>query len=445
MTRPATSHGARPAGLSTLGALRQMRRDPIGLLERAATAGDVVRLTMPRFPVYLVNHPELVWDVLVTGHHDFMKGPTMQAAKRLLGEGLLTSEDELHRRQRRLIQPMFHHERIVGYATAMTELADVAASRWPAGRIIDIHAEMAGLTLAIVGRTLFGADVDEERVRTVRAALAEILAQFNRVFSPFLPLTERLPLPSTRRFNRARSVFDHTIGSMIDLRRGEGAQGDDLLSLLLGASEDGRSMDDRQVRDEAITLFLAGHETTGNALTWTWYLLSRHPEVERRVHEEVDRVLGTRPPTPADLPSLPVIDRVIAESMRLYPPAWAIGRRAIARHDLGGVLVDRESVLIVSPWLLHHDPRWWRDPQRFDPDRFAPEHSSRPRHAYIPFGGGPRMCIGDGFARMEAALLVASIARRWRFELDPTQRVALQPVVTLRPRYGMRMRAIPRS
>ena len=432
-------------GLSSLAALRLIRKDPIALLERAARAGDVVALPMPRFPVVLINRPELVWDVLATSNHGFMKGPTMQVAKRLLGESLLTSESDVHGRQRRLIQPVFHHERIDTYAEAMVSLGERAAGRWRSGETFDVHQEMARLTLAIVGRTLFGTDVEAEESREISAALTEVLAQFNRVFSPFLPITQRLPLPSTRRFQHARQVFDRTIYAMIADRRAHGTTDGDLLSLLLQAHEAGASMTDTQVRDEAITLFLAGHETTANALTWTWYLLSQHPEAEAALHAELADVVGGRSPTVDYVPRLPTTVAVLSESMRLYPPAWAIGRRALVVHRADGFAIPANSVIVVSPWLLHHDERWWPRAATFRLDRWTQEAiAERPRHAYIPFGGGPRMCIGEGFARMEAVLLLATIAQRWRFRRGSSEPVALQPAVTLRPRGGMPMRGIER-
>ena len=433
------------ADISRVAALRALRSDPIGLLERVSSVGDVAALPMPRFPVFVVNHPDLVWDVLATGNRDFMKGPTMQVAKRLLGESLLTSEGEVHRRRRRLIQPIFHHERIAAYASDMAAQAETASARWVDGAWIDMQQEMARLTLDIVGRTLFDTDIETGDARDVGRALTDVLAQFNRVFSPFLPISERLPLPSTRRFARAREVFDRMIYSMIARRRAEGAGGRDLLSHLLRASDEGTGMTDVQVRDEAITLFLAGHETTSNALTWTWYLLSQHADAESALHTELDAVLGERAPTVADVPSLPVTRAVLSEAMRLYPPAWAMGRRALAGHVLDRYVLPNGSVVVVSPWLLHRDERWWTDPTAFRLDRWTDDATSaRPRHAFLPFGGGPRMCIGEGFAQMEGELLIATIARRWRFELDAAQEIALQPVVTLRPKHGMRMRAVAR-
>ncbi len=407
--------------------------------------GDVVRVPLPRLRVFQVSDPDLAWDVLSTGNRDFVKSPTLQNAKMVLGEGLLTSEGELHRRQRRLIQPMFHHARIAGYGEAMVEEAQRTAERLRPGPL-DVHATMMRLTLAVVGRTIFATDVGSEDARDVAAALDEVLSQFGRQFSPLLPITRRLPLPATRRFDRAVAVFDRMIERKIAERRAAGAQGDDLLSLLLTAQEDGEGMGDRQVRDEAVTLFLAGHETTSNALTWTWWLLSGNPDAEARLHAELDAVLGGRPLTVADLPDLPYTEAVVAESMRLRPPAWAIARQAVRDHDLGvGTILPARSVAIVSPWILHHDPRWWPEAGAFRPERWLPEDPDRPRHAYLPFGAGPRMCIGEGFAWMEARLLLATLAQRWRFELDPAARVALQPVITLRPRYGMAMTAVSRG
>ncbi len=432
--------------LSRFAALRLLRRDPIRLLEAAAATGDVSLVRVPRFDVYVVNHPDLVWEVLATGAYDFVKGPTMRAAKRVLGESLLTTEGERHRRQRRLLQPIFHRERIDGYADSMSELADREADRWRPGEVLDLHREMARLTLAIVGRTLFDTDVEAADAGEVASALTEVLAQFDRVFSPFLPITERLPLPSSRRFNAAKETFERTVGRMIEARRGGGATGDDLLSVLIRTQDGGAAMTDAEVRDEAVTLFLAGHETTSNALTWTWYLLSRHPEVEARFHAELDEMLGDRLPAAEDVPRLRYTEMVLAESMRMFPPAWAIGRRVLADHDVGGSTIPAGSVLVVSPWLLHHDARWFPHPWRFDPGRFADEATaSRPRHAYLPFGGGPRMCIGEGFARTEAVLVLATLGRRLRFEHVSGHEVELQPVITLRPRFGMRMRAITRS
>jgi len=417
--------------MSRLQAVRSLRRDPIGLLDRAAELGDVVRIRVPRLDLYVINHPDLVWDVLATDSHAFSKGPTMQAAKRILGESLLTSEGEHHRRQRRLIQPLFHQERIRGFAPTIRQLGERAGDRWVDREVMDVREEMARLTLQIVARTLFGSAIDEARTARIARALTDVLDQFDRVFSPLLPITARLPIPSTRRFRRARAVFDEVVYGFIAERRATGAEGDDLLSRLIHVQDAGSGMTDQQVRDEAITIFLAGHETTSNALTWTWLLLSEHPDLEERFHERLDDEAFVR--------------AVLHESMRLYPPAWAIGRRALSEHVADGVLIPAGAVVIVSPWLMHHDPRWWADPSMFLPERWIDGEPAVRRHAFLPFGGGPRMCIGEGFAELEATILLATIGRTWRFEHDPAHWVVLQPVVTLRPRGGMPMRVHRRA
>jgi cytochrome P450 len=420
-----------------------MRRDPLGFLTRIAREhGDVARFRMGPVELHLVNRPDWIRDVLVTHAASFHKGRGLERAKRLLGEGLLTSEDPVHLRQRRMMQPAFHAQRIAGYADAMVALADRAASRWTPGATRDISLEMARLTLAIVGRTLFDADVESE-ADEIGAALTTALGLFGRTFTlPYFELLDRLPLPMNRRFERAKDRIDATIARLVAERR-RTPGGTDLLSLLVGASDvegDGRGMTDAQLRDEAITIFLAGHETTANALAWTWYLLALHPEAEARLHAEVDAVLGGRAPTAADLARLPWTEMVLAESMRLFPPAWIIGRRAIEPYAVGGFDVPKNSIVVVCQWVTHRDPRWFPDPERFDPERFLPAaKEARPRFAYFPFGGGPRVCIGEGFAWMEGVLVLAAIARRWRLRLVPGQTIVPAPSITLRPRGGIRM------
>jgi cytochrome P450 len=426
------------ADLSPLAGLRRFRRDPLGLLERLAALGDVVRLRIPGGAAYLLNHPDLARNVLVSDHRAFRKGPTVEASKMLLGESLLTSEGEHHLRQRRLIQPIFHRDRIETYATAMVEHANRAAGRWSHGVETDVHADMAALTLAVVGETLFGTAVEDEESATVRRALTQMLAMFDRVYTPTFRLLSRLPTPTMRRYRRIEADLDAVIERMISARRAAGGGGEDVLSLLLRASEGDASMSDRQVRDESLTLFLAGHETTANALAWTWWLLARHPDAESRLHAELDVVLRDRPPSDGDLAALPYASAVIAESIRLRPPAWAIGRRAVEEHVAAGVPIPPGSVVVVSPWLLHRDARWWPEPQTFRPERWL-EPGDRPRYSYLPFGAGPRGCVGEPFAWMEATLVLATIARRWRLRLVPGHPVEPQAVVTLRPRHGIRM------
>jgi cytochrome P450 len=420
---------------SKLAAVRALRRDPIGLFERAAALGDVVEVPMPRYRVFVLNHPDLVWDVLSTTNRRFQKSPTLRlGAARVLGDGLLTSEGDLHRRQRRLIGPVFHHDRITSYGVVMVEAAGREADRIQAGEVVDVHALMQRVTLGIVARTVFGADVGTEDAAAITTAMEEVLSQFGRQFSPWLALSQRLPLPANRRFDRSVETFDRLVRRMIRARRASGATGNDLLSLLLSAREDGGGMDDLQVRDEAVTLLLAGHETTANALTWTLWLLGRSPDVADRLEAEV---------VTSGVGHAPWVEAVVSESMRLRPPAWAIGRTCVEAHDAAGVAIDPRSVVVVSPWLLHHDARWWPEPEAFRPERWLAEDAGRPRHAFVPFGGGPRMCIGEGFAWLEATLVLETLSRRWRFVPIGDADVPMQPVITLRPRGAVRMRAEP--
>jgi cytochrome P450 len=395
--------------------------------------------------ICLVSHPDLVKDVLVTRGRSFAKGRALQEARRLLGDGLLTSEGERHLGQRRLLQPLFHEQRIAGFGTTMVEAAGRAADRWRDGAELDVAREMMRLTLAIVGSTLFDVDVEGEAADVGRA-LDDAMAMFDRFFLPLAPVLERLPLPSSRRFHRARADLDALIARMIDERRLAPGAHDDLLSMLLGVHGDGGAgMSSEQVRDEAMTIFLAGHETTAQALTWTWYLLSRHPEIEARLHVELDRALPGGPPAVDDLPRLAYARAVLAESMRLYPPAWVVGRRALEDVELGGRLVPRGSIVLASQYVVHRDPRWFREPGRFDPDRWLRADESRPRLAYFPFGAGQRLCIGERFAWMEGTLVLATIARRAQLRLVPGHAVEVSPRITLRPAHGMRMRVFARS
>jgi len=393
------------------------------------------------FHVYLVSDPEHIRDVLVTNNSKFMKGQGLQEMKRLLGEGLLTSEGELHKRQRRLIQPMFHHKRIHGYGDVMVERSVRMCESWKDGQTLDVHQQMMRLTLSIVAKTLFDTDIEDRDANRVAEALATSLGLFDRVTSPLFQLFMRVPAsPVMRRFQRAKETLDEIVYGMIRERRKTGDRGDLLSTLLLAQEDGGEQMNDLQVRDEAITIFLAGHETTANALTWTWYLLSQHPEVQAKLHEELDTVLGDRPPTVADLENLPYTQRVLSEAMRLYPPAWILGRRALADHEIDGYRIPEGSIVVAAQYLVHHDSRWFPDPYRFDPDRWLPEQAaSRPKFSYFPFGGGQRLCIGEPFAWMEGELLLATLAQRWTPRLVRGHPVELSPVVTLRPKHGMKM------
>ena len=425
------------------GSLIPMRRDTLGFLRSMAQRyGDLVHFQIGPQDYYLVNDPEWIRAILVTDHRNFAKGRGLEISKRLLGEGLLTSEGDFHRKQRRLVQPAFHRQRIAAYGDVMVEKADHLREEWREGTTLDISEEMMRLTLGIVGKTLFDTDIASETLE-IGEAISESIHMMNWMMLPFAKKLEPLMLPLTRRFQKARQRLDSTVYRMIREHRHGGKDRGDLLSMLLMAQDelgDGEGMTDEQVRDEAMTLFLAGHETTANALTWTWYLLSQNPEAEVRLHAELDTVLTGRLPTDADVPQLTYTRKVLAESMRLYPPAWVIGRRVLNDYRIGEYVVPAGSVCMLSQYVSHHDPRWFPDPFRFDPERWTPEaQESRPKFAYYPFGSGPRVCIGEGVAWMEGILLIATLAQRWRMQLVPGHRVAMQPVVTLRPRYGMRM------
>jgi len=423
--------------------LVEIASNPLGaLMGMAKEHGDIAYYRIGPQRLYLFSHPDLIRDVLVTNQKNFHKSRGLERAKRLLGNGLLTSEGDFHLRQRRLAQPAFHRQRIAAYAETMTARASRLTARWSDSSTLDIHAEMMRLTLGIVSKTLFDADVDDEAAE-IGDALTQAFESFNLAMLPFTEYLEKLPIPPVRRFNAARARLDRTIYRMIEERRSTGGDRGDLLSMLLLATDtegDGSGMDDRQLRDEALTIFLAGHETTANALTWTWYLLSQHPDVESRMYAEITGALGGRQPTYADMPSLPYTRMVLAESMRLYPPAWAIGRRALDPFQVRGFTVPARSVVLMSQYIVHRDPRFFPEPERFDPDRWTPEaQSARPKFSYFPFGGGTRICIGEQFAWMEGVLLIAALAQEWRMKLAPGQHVEVQPLITLRPRHGMRM------
>ena len=423
-----------------------LARDPIRFLTRLAREhGDVAHFRMGPQEMLFVTAPELIREVLVTKQRSFHKGRGLERAKRLLGEGLLTSEGEFHLRQRRLVQPAFHRERVAGYGRVMTDYAARTRERWRDGETLDVAEEMTRLTLAIVGKTLFDADVEGE-AEEIGEALTQSFQSFTFAVLPFGELLDRLPIPPTIRFRRARARLDATIYRLIDERRRSPGDRGDLLSMLLlaqdpeaagGASD---RMSDEQVRDEAMTLFLAGHETTANLLSWTWYLLSQHPAAEARLHAELDAALGGRLPTAGDLAQLPYARMVLAESMRLYPPAWIVGRRAVEAVEIGGYSVRPRTIVLMSQYVTHHDARFFPDPFRFDPERWTPEaRESRQKFSYFPFGGGPRVCIGESFAWMEGALVLATIAQRFRMRLAPGHPVEMQPLVTLRPKHGMLM------
>jgi cytochrome P450 len=430
-----------PKGVPLFGSVFEPRGDSIGYLTRCAREfGDIVFFRFLGVPACFVNRPDYIESVLVTQSNNFVKSKDYRAMRRVLGNGLLLSEGEFWRRQRKLIQPAFHQERIAAYADIMTGHTQRMLASWSDGQTLDIHAAMIHLTLGIVAKTLFDADVSRE-AEDVDAALSILMGKFLRQAGLALLLPAWVPLPTSRLLKRAVGRLDKVIYGIIEERRASGQMSGDLLSVFLQIQDDeGVGMTDRQLHDEIMTLFLAGHETTANVLSWTWFLLGQNPEVEEKLIQELGRVLGGRVPTPADLPQLVYSDMVLRESMRLYPPVWVIGRRALAPFRLGEYELPADTNVLISQLILHKDPRYFPEPLAFNPDRWRandPRAASLPRFAYFPFGGGPRVCIGAGFAMMEAVLLLATIAQQFRIQIAPGQTVKMQPTVTLRPRNGI--------
>lgn len=436
----------RPGFLNML--MRQVQQTDFHL-NLARKYGDIVYIKFGPVDMYLINHPDYIRDVLVINNKKFLKlGKRLrgqQMFRALLGNGLLLSEDEFHLRQRRLIQPAFHRQRIAGYAKLMAEYAMQTSERWgqiPSGAEFDMAEEMMRLTLSIVGRTLFDTDVEKDAPE-VGQAMTELFTLFNRTISPVHVLLDSLRPGASDRFAQARRKIDDIIYRTIKEHRASGDDRGDLLSMLLSAQdEEGGTggMSDEQVRDEAITLFLAGHETTALALTWTWYLLAQHPDVEAKLHAELDEVLGDRPPSFEDVPKLKYTERVFSEVLRLYPPAWMFSRTLREKHEIGGYRLGPESVVVISPYVMHHDPRYYPDPFKFDPERWTSEaREARPKFTYFPFGGGNRICIGESFAWMEAILILATLAQSWRPRLAANQNVKPQAMITLRPKGGVKM------
>ena len=438
--QPAPGPKNSPSALNLI----RFRREPLSFIQRLTHRyGDFATFRMGGQTMFLANHPDYIREVLVTRYSKFAKGRALQRARRLLGQGLLTSEGELHRRQRLLVQPAFHRQRIASYGQVMVEHAERASLRWKDGDTFDIGHEMTRLTLGIVAKTLFDSEVDSE-AGEIGEAMTCIMHMFNLLMYPFAELIEKLPLPQVRRYERMRARLDATIYRIIDERRRSGEDRGDLLSiLLLAQDEEGGpgGMSDTQVRDEAMTLFLAGHETTANTLTWTWYLLSQHPDVERMLHQELDEKLQGRLPTFEDIPHLAYTEMVVAESIRLYPPAWAIGRRSLVDQVIGNYSVPADSIVLLSPYVTHRDARFFPNPARFDPERWTSEaKESRSQYSYFPFGGGPRRCIGEGFAWAEAILVLATLASRWRMRLVAGQKIEPKALITLRPKHEIRMK-----
>jgi len=417
-----------------------LNNDPLTFFtELAKNYGDVAGLRIFNFRTIFVNHPDLIEDVLVNNARKFAKGRVLKANKHVFGEGLLTSEGEFWLRQRRLAQPAFHRARIAAYASTMVEYSERLIHGWQHGEERDAHAEMMRLTLQIVGKTLFDADVEHD-AREVGKSL-ELLLELGADFRRAIYVPSWLPTPTNIRAKREIRRIEKVIYRIIGERRASGRDAGDLLSTLLAAQdEDGSRMTDKQLRDEAITLFLAGHETTANTLSWTWLLLAQNPEVEKKLHAELDAVLGGRAASLEDAPRLVYTNHVLTESLRLYPPAWGMARLTMEEHEIAGYPLHQGMGVAFGQWIVHRDARWYEAPESFRPERWEGDLLKRmPRFAYFPFGGGPRQCIGNTFALMEAALCLATIAQKFRLRLVPGHPVVPLASITLRPRHGIRV------
>ncbi len=417
-------------------------RRPVDWLTRAAGYGDVARVHALGYDIYLLNNPDHVRDVLVTNRRNFDKGQTVRLLKGLIGEGLLTSEGDVHLRQRRLTQPAFHRQRVAGYAATITDHARRMGARWTDGARRDMSQDMRTLSLGIVAKTVLDADIDGDSAQ-LGDALNALLRWGERVTLPpaVAEAMNRLPLPSTHAFHTARAYLNGLIAGLISERRATGADRGDLLSMLIQArDENGDALSDEDVRDEALTFFLAGQETTALALTWTWYAIARNPAVEATLHDELDRVLGGRLPTIDDMPALDYTNRVVSEALRLYPPAYLLTRRVVEACEIGGYPIAADSGVVISPYTMQRRPDYFPDPERFDPERWTPAAvEARPTFSYFPFGGGPRVCIGEPLARLEAPLVIATLAQQWRPRLAPHQTVRFAAIGTLRPAGGLPM------
>ena len=447
-----------PQGSLILGSANQFRDDePNFLLENVKKHGDLVYFRLAHMHTYLVGHPDLVRDVLVTQGDKFEKARLdKQILGKFLGNGLLTSDGDFHKRQRRLAQPAFHSKRIQNYAEVMVDYANQIMAGWEDGTVLDITEAMMHLTMLIVSKTLFDADAitgSGDTAVAIASAMHDLQVVSNRDYQRGFSLPSWVPTADNRLRSRAAAQFNQVMDQIIAGRRqtavnGQVADTGDLLSMLmLSVDEDGAFMNDKQLRDEVATLFAAGHETTSNALSWTWFLLAQHPEVEAKLHAELDEVLAGRQPTLTDLPNLPYSLQIIKEAMRLYPPAWILnGRTALEDVEIGGYIVPKGSTVFVSPYVMHRLPQYFEKPEAFTPERFTPEfEKSLPRFAYMPFGGGTRVCIGNAFAMMEAQLLLATIAQKYRLAIAQREPVRYKAQITLVPEAGIQMQVMVRE
>ena len=438
---PSTKIPPGPKGEPFIGNARAFVLDPLDYLKRCAEEfGDILQIRLGTTAIYMLSHPDLVEHVLVTQNNKYKKSRFTQRRKSLFGNGLIFSEGDFWLRQRRLMQPAFHSKRVASYGTAMVQLAERMGQSWQDDVMLDMHAEMMQLSLEIVLKTLFDTESegDAERIGSV---LDILIDQVSAAAVRPIQFPDWLPTPGNRQYNAALSKLDAIIQRIIQEHRQRTTDNGDLLSTLLHVQdEDGSRMTDKQLRDEVVNLYIAGHETVALTLAYTWRLLAEYPDVEAKLHEELDRVLGGRTPTMEDMQNLPYTEQIITESLRLYPPVWGVFRDCKTADEISGYSIAPGTVILLSPWVVQHDAHYYVEPEAFKPERWDKASKQPiPRYAYFPFGGGQRLCVGNIFAQVEARLVFATLAQKWRFTLASDDKLELVPSITMRPKQGIHL------
>jgi cytochrome P450 len=417
--------------------LATRRRDVLNFLIKVADEyGDIAHFRIGPKRIFLLNHPDYIEKALTSHYESFVKGQQIRRTRHFLGEGLLTSEGEFHRRQRRLIQPAFHRQHFAAHEAVIMQHGIRLRDRWKHGLQFDVMRDMKRLTLAITSQMIFGTKTDEEAYE-INEAVGLVISQFQLFGSPLASLLAKFPMSRARRIRKAQDQLDLIVRRIIAERRQSHSDHSDLLSMLIAECDETRDeeMDELHLRDEAVTFFLAGSETMGTALAWTWFLLAQDQAVQAKLHAELDAILGSRLPALADVARLRYTKMVFAEAMRMYPPAWILARYLIKDFETGGYVLPAGSIVLLSQYLMHHDSRYFSDPSRFDPQRWTSEaKATRPQYSYFPFGGGPRGCLGEGLAWIQGVLLIAVIAQRWRVKSLPSLPMTLNPLITLQPK-----------